>query len=158
MIHDFTKENIEQINAVLGTKIKQIGDDLYRLELANERTGHKLALEIHLSMDVHGKRMNMVSVYSGATFMQLHNCTQFVASELLGQVTFFGKSDHRTTGLIVDKESGCSLYANVDDKLLQGDFTTLPDDVMMCSVALSLTDSPDLDDFSFEEGSANSNE
>lgn len=151
MIHDFTKENIDEINKVLNSKLKSIGNDLFRLEMINERTGHKLALEINLSMSVHGKSMNMVSVYSGASFIQLHNCTQFIASELLGQVTFFGKSDQRTTGLIVDKESGCSLYANVDDKLLQGDFTTLPEEVMMCSVALSLTDSPDLDDFSFEE-------
>jgi hypothetical protein len=127
MIHDFTNENIEEISKVLNTQVKPIGSDLFRLELINKKSGHKLALEIHLSMDVHGKRMNMVSVYSGATFMQLHNCTQFVASELLGQVTFFGKSDSRTTGLIVDKESGCSLYANVDEKLLVGDFTSLPE-------------------------------
>jgi|AntAceMinimDraft_1070359.scaffolds.fasta_scaffold05022_3 hypothetical protein len=151
MIHDFTSENIQEISVVLGSKVKPIGQDLFRLELKNERTGHKLALEIHLSMEVHGKNINMVSVYSGATFMQLHNVTQFVASDLLGQVTFFGKSDNRTTGIIVDKESGCSLYANVDDKLLQGDFTKLPEDLMMCSVALSLTDSPDLADFSFED-------
>ena len=151
MIHDFTAENIQEISVVLGSKVKPIGQDLFRMELKNERTGHKLALEIHLSMEVHGKNINMVSVYSGATFMQLHNVTQFVASELLGQVTFFGKSDNRTTGIIVDKESGCSLYANVDDKLLQGDFTKLPEDLMMCSVALSLTDSPDLADFSFED-------
>lgn len=151
MIHDFTNENIEEISKVLGTQVKAIGSDLFRLELINQKSGHKLALEIHLSMDVHSKRMNMISVYSGATFMQLHNCTKFVASELLGQVTFFGKSDNRTTGLIVDKESGCSLYANVDEKLLTGDFTALPEDLMMCSVALSLTDSPNLDDFSFDD-------
>lgn len=155
MIHDFTAENIQEISVILGSKVKPIGQDLFRMELKNERTGHKLALEIHLSMLVHGKNINMVSVYSGATFMQLHNVTQFTASELLGQVTFFGKSDNRTTGIIVDKESGCSLYANVDDKLLHGDFTKLPEDLMMCSVALSLTDSPDLSDFSFEDDAKN---
>ena len=93
----------------------------------------------------------MVSVYSGNTFIQLHNCTAFVASDLLKQVTFFGKFGGHTTGLIVEQGAGCSIYANVDDAVLSGDFTKLPEDVMMCGVALSLTDSLDSDDFSFDD-------
>ena len=92
--------------------------------------------------------MNMVSVYSYNTFLQLHNCTAFVASDILQQVTFFGKSGEKTSGLIVEKAAGCSLYANVDETILAGDFTALPEDLMMCGIALSLTESMD-DDFSF---------
>lgn len=148
MIHQFTKENIDAIGQVLDAEPKPLGNDVYRLEVKNTEENRKLALEIHLGLDVNGKRMNMVSVYAFNTFLQLHNCTAFVASEMLQQVTFFGKTGTKTSGLIVEKAAGCSLYANVDESLITGDFTKLPEDLMMCGIALSLTESMD-DDFSF---------
>ncbi len=152
MIHEFTEENILSIGKVLECSPKKLGDDVYRLEMVNSEDGRKLALEVHLGLEIEGRRMNMVSVYSGSTFLQLHNCTAFIASELLKQVTFFGKQGGNTSGLIVEQGAGCSLYANVDDAVLSGDFTKLPEDVMMCGVALSLTDTLDPDDFTFEDG------
>lgn len=151
MIHEFTEENILAIGNVLECTPKKLGDDVFRLELANPENGNKLALEIHLGMEFEGKKMNMISVYSGSTFLQLHNCTAFIASELLKQVTFFGKQGGHTTGLIVEQSAGCNIYANVDDTVLTGDFTKLPEDMMMCGVALSLTDTLDTDDFSFDD-------
>ena len=148
MIHQFTKENIDTIGKVLGSTPKPLGNDVFRIEVKDEQENRKIALEIHLGLDVNGKQMNMVSVYAYSTFLQLHNCTAFVASDLLQQVTFFGKSGNKTSGLIVEKTAGCSLYANVDESILSGDFTRLPEDVMMCGIALSLTESMD-DDFSF---------
>jgi len=151
MIHDFTKENIDAIGKVLNAKPKPIGNDVFRLELINKEENLRLALEIHLGLEVDDKNMNMVSVYSGGTFLQLHNCTAFIASDLLKQVTFFGKQSGLTSGLIVEETAGCSLYANVGDEVLTGDFTSLPEDLMMCGVALSLTESEGLDGFSFED-------
>jgi hypothetical protein len=148
MIHQFTKENIDAIGKVLGSTPKPLGNDVFRFEVKNEEEPRKLALEIHLGLDVNEEQMNMVSVYAYNTFLQLHNCTAFVASEMLQQVTFFGKSGSKTSGLIVEKTAGCSLYANVDNSILSGDFTQLPEDLMMCGIALSLTESMD-DDFTF---------
>lgn len=153
MIHEFTEENILSIGKVLESTPKKLGQDVYRLEMDNQEDGRKLALEIHLGLEVNEKRMNMVSVYSGNTFLQLHNCTAFIASEMLKQVTFFGKQNGITSGLIIEQGAGCSLYSNVDDSVLTGDFTQLPEDMMMCGVALSLTDTLDLDDFSFDDDS-----
>jgi hypothetical protein len=151
MIHEFTKENITAIGEVLEAKPKPLGDDVFRFEVVNSEEGYKLALEIHLGLEVEGERMNMVSVYSGTTFIQLHNCTAFIASDILKQVTFFGKTNGITSGLIVEQGAGCSMYSNVSDSVLAGDFTRLPEDMMMCGVALSLTESVDLDDFTFDD-------
>lgn len=151
MIHEFTKDNIEAIGKVLECTPKPLGNDVFRFELTDAENHHKLALEIHLGLEIEGDRMNMVSVYASNTFLQLHNCTAFIASDILKQVTFFGKQGGITSGLIVEQGAGCSLYANVDDSILSGDFTKLPEDVMMCGVALSLTESADLDDFSFDK-------
>lgn len=151
MVHQFTKENINAIAEVLGTKAKPLGNDVYRLEVVNEVEKRKLALEIHLGLDVNDEELNMVSVYAQNTFLQLHNCTAFIASDMLKQVTFFGRQQNRTSGLIVEQGAGCSLYANVSEAVLNSDFTQLPEDLMMCAIALSLTESVDLDDFSFDE-------
>lgn len=151
MVHQFTKENIDAIAEVLDTTSKPLGNDVYRLEVSDEKKGRKLALEIHLGLEVKGKDLNMVSVYAHNTFLQLHNCTAFIASDMLKQVTFFGRQQGRTSGLIVEQGAGCSLYANVGDTILNSDFTKLPEDLMMCAIALSLTESVDLDDFSFDE-------
>ncbi len=148
MIHKFTPENISTIGEVLGATPKPLGDDVFRIEVKNEEENRRLALEIHLGLNANGEQMNMVSVYAYNTFLQLHNCTAFVASDMLQQVTFFGKSGDKTSGLIVERAAGCSLYANVDESLITGDFTQLPEDLMMCGIALSLTDSMD-DGFSF---------
>ena len=106
MIHQFTKENIDAIGKVLGATPKPLGDDVFRIEVKNEEENRKLALEVHLGLDANGEKMNMVSVYSYNTFLQLHNVTAFVASDMLQQVTFFGKSGTKTSGLIVEKAAG----------------------------------------------------
>lgn len=151
MVHQFTKENIDAIAEVLDSRAKPLGDDVWRLEVDNPDEGRKLALEIHLGLEVNGEALNMVSVYASNTFLQLHNCTAFIASDMLKQVTFFGRQHDRTSGLIVEQGAGCSLYSNVSEMILNSDFTKLPEDLMMCAIALSLTESVDLDDFSFDE-------
>lgn len=151
MVHQFTEENIDAIAQVLGTKAKPLGEDVYRFEVSNKEEGRKLALEIHLGLEVNGEPLNMVSVYAQNTFLQLHNCTAFIASDILKQVTFFGRKEDRTSGLIVEEGAGCSLYSNVSEAILNSDFTQLPEDLMMCAIALSLTESVDLDDFTFED-------
>lgn len=150
MVFEFTQDNIEQISNILDAAVKRTGN-VIRMEISDKSSGRKVALEINLSLEVLGGSMNMVSVYTPTSFIQLQNVTAFVASEVLEQVTFFGKNGETTTGLIVEKGAGCSMYANVDDRLLNEDFTLLPTEVMMSSVALSLTESEGLDGFSFAD-------
>ncbi len=150
MIQTFSEENITTIARVLDTKPKKSGN-VYRYEISDSQTGRKIALELLLELKVNGEQTNLISVYTRDTFLQLHNCTAFVVSDLLHQITFFGRNGDKLSGLIVEKEAGCSLYANVNEALLQGDFTKLPPEVMMCSVALSLTESTGFDDFQFDD-------
>lgn len=151
MVHQFTKENIDAIADVLKVDPKPLGDDVFRFEVVNTEEGRRLALEIHLGLEANGENLNMVSVYAHNTFLQLHNCTAFIASDMLQQVTFFGRHGDRTSGLIVEPAAGCSLYANVGEAILNSDFTKLPEDLMMSAIALSLTESVGPDNFSFDE-------
>lgn len=149
MVHEFSIDNLQSIGKTLGVEPKLNGN-VYRYEIKDPENNRKLALEIYPDLIVEGKLTNIVSVYAHNTFLQLHNCVGFVSSDLLHQVTFFGKTDNTTSGIIVEKEAGCSYYANVDDAVLKGDFTKLPPELMMCSVALSLTENIDFEGFTFD--------
>lgn len=152
MIHDFSIDNMETVARVLGAKIKRVGS-MVRLEVENASKTSKIAAEFYFNIMVNGHSMNVVSVYAHNTYFQLHNCNGFIDSDILNQVTFFGRSNDTISGLIIDKDASCTFYANVSEELLQCDFTTLPTEVMMCSIALSLTDSDtfDFEGFHFDE-------
>lgn len=139
MLLEFNNNEIESIGEVLGVQPKLVGS-CYRYELENIEHGRRLSLEIYPKLKIGKKIGHLVSVYTPTAHLQLHFCTGFIASKLLGEVTFVGESEGRLSGIIVEKEGGCSLYANLEKKLLSGDFTTLGPEVMLSGIALSLTE------------------
>jgi len=70
----------------------------------------------------------------------LHFCSGFVASEMLGEVTFIGEHNGHLSGIIIEKDAAFSIYSNVDNKLLTEDFTSLGPEVMLSGIALSLAE------------------
>lgn len=139
MTFDFKHEDIDRIGQILGVTGKRKGNN-YRFEIDNRLLKRKLALEIYPNIPIGEKRGNLVSVYTPTAHLQLHFCSGYVISEMLGEVTFVGEHDGKISGLIVEKEGGCSLYANVNRSLLSGDFTKLGPEVMLSGIALSLTE------------------
>ncbi len=143
MSFSFSDTDIERIETVLGVTAKKDAS-FARFELADEQSGRRITLEIHRSVEVNGlsegDTTSLVSVYAPASFLQLQGCTGFIGSEDLGEVIFVARSGETANGLVVEREAGCSLYANVDTKLLSTDFTKLPPELIMSSVALSVTE------------------
>jgi hypothetical protein len=135
----FKASDIKKLGKSLGTHPKVIGSN-YRLEIGPKDKGKMLALEIYPHIRIGNQRGNLVSVYTATAHLQLHFCSGYVVSEVLGEVTFVGEHDGKLSGLIIEKGGGCSLYANVDRTLLSGDFTQLGPEVMLSGIALSLTD------------------
>jgi hypothetical protein len=131
--------DIKKLEQVFGTEVRMVGTN-YRFELAPQDPVRKLALEIYPSIPIGKRRGTLISVYTPNAHLQLHFCSGFVVSEMLGEVTFVGEHDGKVSGLIVEKEGGCSLFANVDRALVSGDFTRLGPEVMLSGIALSLTD------------------
>ncbi|MCP4631414.1 MAG: hypothetical protein GY855_00700, partial [candidate division Zixibacteria bacterium] len=79
-------------------------------------------------------------VYTGNSHLQIHNCSGYVISEELGEVTFITETENRLSGLVVESGASCSLYAGIDRKLISSDFTNLGVEVMLSGVALSLAE------------------
>ncbi|MCL5034458.1 MAG: hypothetical protein M1395_05090 [Bacteroidetes bacterium] len=139
MSFEFKAKDIENVAKVLKvTPVKN--DDFYRLELFDRKSKRKLAFEIYPSIRTGKRKGNLVSVYTINSHLQLHECTGYLASEMLGEVTFYSEADGKISGLIIEREAGCSLYANVDKSVLSGDFTRFGPEVMLSSIALSLAE------------------
>ena len=143
MSFSFTDEDIERIETVLGVKAKTDAS-LARFELADKSSGRRITLEIHSDVKTKGLTSGgsttLVSVYAASSFLQLQGCTGFWGSQDLGEVIFVARSGETANGLVVEREAGCSLYANVDTNLLSTDFTQLAPELIMSSLALSVTE------------------
>jgi hypothetical protein len=135
----FRKEDIEIIKKVLGvTPVKRV--DHHRFVLENTKDKRRLALEIYPEVTIGTEQENLISIYTHNTHIQLHSCTGYIPSESLGEVVFFSENQGRVSGIIVEKEAGCSVYSNVDASILSGDFTQLAPEVMLSGIALSVTE------------------
>jgi len=144
MSFSFSDADIERIETVLGVKAKK-DDSMARFELSDKSSGRRITLEIHRNVQTPASVTNsssttLVSVYAASSFLQLQGCTGFWGSQDLGEVIFVARSGETANGLVVEREAGCSLYANVDTNLLSTDFTQLAPELIMSSLALSVTE------------------
>ncbi len=144
MAFTFSDADFERIEAVLGTDAKR-DNSVARFELHDEKSGRRITLEIHGNVpvpdDIESEgSSNLISVYAASSFLQLQGCTGYLASQELGEVIFVAKTGTAANGLVIEREAGCSLYANVDTRLFSTDFTQLPPELIMSSVALSVTE------------------
>lgn len=135
----FTSKDITTIQRVLGVKPIKRADN-FRFVLENKAAQRKLSLEIFPDLQIGDKVGNLISVYTMNSHIQLHFCTGYVPSESLGEVIFIGENQGHVSGLIVEKGAGCSMYANLDSRVLSGDFTRMAPEVMMSGIALSVAE------------------
>ena len=139
MKFEFTPEKISEIEKVLETTFNKKGD-MYRAVMEGEEEGRRLSIEIYPDIQIGEKKGNLISIFTPNSHIQLHFCSGFVASDFLGEVTFFGQHGGRLSGIVVEKQAGCSVFTNVDASLLSGDFEKLAPEVMLSGIALSLTE------------------
>jgi hypothetical protein len=137
----FTEDDIKAIAAVLNNAQVSKLQDHWRIRVNNPEENRHLSIDIYpeasLSEKKHGA---LVSVYALNSHLQLHECRGFVISEELGEITFVSDADGKLSGLVIEREAACSLYANADKDLLSDDFTKLGVEVMLSGVALSLAE------------------
>jgi len=149
---EINADTVNELARVLGADSVHDDGDHFRVRLSHSAEKRILLLELYPREAVSRGSGAMAVVYTGNSHLQLHNLTGWVGSEELGEVTFVGESSGRLSGLVVEQGAACSLYANVDRKLITGDFTRLGVEVMLSGVALSLaeniledTDEPESD-------------
>ena len=136
----FAKKDIDKISDCLKAESVRKEKDHFRIKISAEEGRRTLILEIYPEVTLGKGKGSMVVVYTSNAHLQLHSCSGYVKSEELGEVTFVGESAGKVSGLVVERQAACSLYANVKRELLSGDFTKLGVEVMLSGVALSLAE------------------
>ena len=136
----FTTKDAEKIGQLLVAEKTTFEKDHHRLKIVNVEEKRVLSLEIYPEVDLGKTRGMLVVVYTGNSHLQLHNCTGYVISEELGEVTFVAESDKRLSGLVVERGASCSMYASLNRDLISSDFTKLGVEVMLSGVAMSLAE------------------
>lgn len=137
---EFTDKDADRVVNVLGADNYTKHDDYYRIRLENREEKRLLTLEIYPSIQLGDTEGMLAVVYTASSHLQLHNCSGYVCSEELGEVTFVAETNGTISGLVVEQVAGCSLYAGINRKLISSDFTKLGVEVMLSGVALSLAE------------------
>jgi hypothetical protein len=137
----FDKNDISRIAACLGEAELMEEADHVRLTLINRSDRRQLSLEIYPEVSLgENAKGPLIVVYTGNCHLQIHDCTGYVISEELREVTFVSECSGKISGLVVEREAACSLYSNVKRELISDDFTRFGVEVMLSGVALSLAE------------------
>lgn len=137
---EFTDSDIQRVIDVLGADKFTFSEDHYRVKLENREERRLLTLEIYPKIKLGDKKGMLVVVYTSSAHLQIHNCSGYVCSEELGEVTFVAETNGTLSGLVVEQGAACSFYAGIDRKLISSDFTKLGVEVMLSGIALSLAE------------------
>jgi len=136
----FAREKVDRIAEVINAEKTEWDTDHYRLKVSSKESRRLLILEIYPNTPLGRKTGAMVVVYAGGAHLQLHNCSGFVISEELGEVTFVSETENNISGIVVESDAACSLYSNINRELISSDFTKFGVEVMLSGVALSLAE------------------
>ncbi len=136
----FGPDELEQIRSTLAAADSSWEGDHHRFKITQTEEKRSLVLEIYPKTQLGKSSGALIVVYTGATHLQLHNCSGFVVSEELGEVTFVSEEKDKISGLVVEREAACSLYSSINRDLISSDFSKLGVEVMLSGVALSLAE------------------
>jgi len=136
----FSQSDAEKIGSILTAAAVSREADHFRLEVVNKEEHRRLVLQVYPEIQLGRSHGALVVVYTGNSHLQIHNCTGYVVSEELGEVTFVAETPQQLSGLVVERGAACSLYAALDRELISSDFTQLGVEVMLSGVALSLAE------------------
>lgn len=137
---NFSQKDIDRIGQLLGAEKTTHEKDHFRLKISNAEEKRILVLEIYPEVDLGSKRGSLVVVYTGNSHLQMHNCTGYVVSEDLAEVTFVAETSDKLSGLVVERGASCSMYASINRELISSDFSALGVEVMLSGVAMSLAE------------------
>ncbi len=140
MNNNFKQGDADKIATVLGAESCTFETDNFRIKVVNKEEKRTLVLQIYPETTLGKTRGMLVVVYTGNSHLQLHNCTGYVVSEELGEVTFVAENQARLSGLVVEVGAACSSYAAISRELISSDFTQLGVEVMLSGVAMSLAE------------------
>lgn len=143
MIQHFAPSTLAEIATTLGGECSDQGQGAWRLVLESKEQSRTIVVDCQFEVDSTEVLGALVTVFAPGVVIQSHRCTHVVISEALQQVVLFDRAASVVTATILEQPAGVTHYAGVSEALLRTDFTSLPEELMMSSLALSMLDDED---------------
>ncbi len=140
MSFKFTKKDFKKIAKALDINDPVVEGNHVRYEIENIIGGRKLTIEIYPELQIGSRVGNLITAYTPFGVMQLHFCTNYIASDELGEVILFAENKDKINGFVIGKNAELTCYANVDKDLIAKDPFKLSGEVIGCAMQLSLTE------------------
>lgn len=134
-IFSLKKENLNLLERFFDSAF-EINEHSASVKIRNVKTNSLISLDIYFDKDD-----SLISVYTEVSHLQLQLCKGFVISDVLEEITFFSENEQIISALIISRQGDCSLYANVEKRLLKEDLLKLNSEKLLSVAALSLLES-----------------
>ena len=140
MAYSLTKEDIDKISMTLGEEPKSY-ENSWAYAMHNKENKQSLVFTIYndaiLDGDEH--KGTLISVQTQHGYFELHDCTAYIVFKPDENI-FLQTKDQKLSCIVIGKECTCSLFCNIDKKILNADFTTLDPAVLLAAMQLSITE------------------
>lgn len=140
MSYLFTKNDFEKISQALDAKATVSSDETVRFVVEDQKKRRNIELEVITDIEIGDKKGNLISIYTPLGLIQLHGCTNYIASGELGEVILFAETKDTVSGIVISKDAGITSYTNVQKSLLSKDPFKLRGEILGCAIQLSLTE------------------
>jgi len=140
MSYTFSKEDYEKISLALEAKMNVGSDQSVRFLIEDQNKQRSVEVEFISEIDLGEKNGTLISIYTPLGLMQLHNCTNYIVSQELGEVILFAEVKETISGFVLSKDAGVTTYTNVQKSLLSKDPFKLSGEVLGCAIQMSLTE------------------
>lgn len=140
MSYSFTKNDIENISAMLGTAFDEF-DRGWSWKLNNPSTKQSLVFTIYNDAQISDEKPgSLISVQTQHGYFELHDCSSFLLFEP-DEIIFVNSNESKVTCLVIGKECNCSMFSNISKDILASDFSEIDSPVLLAAMQLSLTES-----------------
>jgi hypothetical protein len=139
MGYNFTSLDLTEISKTLNAEFKEFSNG-WTININNPKMKQALVLTIYNNVELGSDEIgSLISVQTQHGYFELHNCTNFLVFEP-DEVIFILKNSDKVSSLILSKDGACSMYANIEQAIINADFSELDPAVLLAAMQLSLTE------------------
>lgn len=139
MAYIFTNDDINSISNILQLESKPY-QNAWSWQLKNNENNQSLLFTIYNNVELGSEHFgSLISVQTQHGYYELHDCSCFMIFEP-DEIIFINDSSERVSCLIIGKNCTCSMYSNIDKKILNADFSALDPAVLLSAMQLSITE------------------
>ncbi len=129
-------ENIRNISTLLEQE-PDIIDNCYTWSIENSKYSTPIYFSIYLNVNIENQPTALISIQTVHGYYELHNVTNFTVFPP-DELFFSSLNNDKISSLIISKNSGVSLFANISKDILNSEIAELDSSLVLAALQLSI--------------------